>query len=143
VLRPPRLAAHRAHLAARRRQGAGHFHVRPLPPGATITRSTTRTRPSLRRRDVGGTIVWRPYPGVPPVVALTNGAYAHAPTESHRNSSTTRSAPAASATSRSGVTRRAHLELGAGEATLCFATDPAATADVARPPPSGNRAQFP
>jgi predicted glycogen debranching enzyme len=92
-----------------------------------------------------GRIVWRPYAGLPPIVALTNGRYTHAP-DWYRNflydEERARGLDDVEDLASPGLLE---FDLAAGEATLCFTTDRAATADVAalRATERKRRAQFP
>src|SRR5258708_6785686 len=70
-----------------------------------------------------GRIVWRPYDGVPAIVALTNGAYRHEP-EWYRNflyeEERARGLDDVEDLASPGVLT---FDLCAGEATLCLGTD--------------------
>jgi predicted glycogen debranching enzyme len=61
-------------------QGGALLEVRPFLSGRddhALQRENTAFRFGTEAR--GGRIVWRPYPGVPGIIALTNGVYEHAP----------------------------------------------------------------
>jgi predicted glycogen debranching enzyme len=62
------------------RQGDVRLSVRPLLSGRDY-HATHHENPSLRFEAEGedGRLVWRPYSGVPAVIALFNGDYAHQP----------------------------------------------------------------
>ena len=122
------------------------LHVRPLLSGRDY-HALHHENPAFRfdADTSAGRIVWRPYPGIPPIVALTNGAYAHAP-DWYRNflyeEERARGLDDVEDLASPGMLT---FELGADEATLCLTTDPAATADVAalRATERKRRARFP
>jgi predicted glycogen debranching enzyme len=107
------------------------LHVRPLLSGRDY-HALHHQNPAFRfDPELGpGRIVWRPYDGVPAIVALTNGTYRHAP-EWYRNflyeEERARGLDDVEDLASPGVVT---FDLGAGEATLCFTTDVGATADV-------------
>jgi predicted glycogen debranching enzyme len=127
-------------------KGPVRLHVRPLLSGRDY-HALHHENPGFRfdADASAGRIVWRPYPGIPPIVALTSGTYAHAP-DWYRNflydEERARGLEDVEDLASPGVVT---FELGDGEATLCFTTDPAANADVAalRAVERKRRAQFP
>jgi len=112
-------------------QGPVRLCVRPLLSGRDY-HALHHANPTCRfDADVApGRVVWRPYDGMPPIVAMTNGAYAHAP-EWYRNflydEERARGLDDAEDLASPGVLS---FDLAAGEATLTLAIDPAADADV-------------
>ena len=128
--------------------GAGPLglNVRPLLSGRDY-HALHHQNPAFRfDPDVGaGRIVWRPYHGVPAIVALTNGRYRHEP-EWYRNflyeEERARGLDDVEDLASPGVLA---FDLGAGEATLCLTTDVAAIADVPalRAAERARRAAFP
>ena len=57
-----------------------HLFVRPLLSGRdyhALHHENAAFRFEPERSDAG--LIWRPYPGVPPIVMVSNGVYAHAP----------------------------------------------------------------
>jgi predicted glycogen debranching enzyme len=128
--------------------GAGPLglNVRPLLSGRDY-HALHHQNPAFRfDPDVGaGRIVWRPYDGVPAIVALTNGRYRHEP-EWYRNflyeEERARGLDDVEDLASPGVLA---FDLGAGEATLCLTTDVAAIADVPalRAAERARRAAFP
>ncbi len=114
--------------------GAGpvRLHVRPLLSGRDY-HALHHENPAFRfdaDLSVAGRIVWRPYPGIPAIVALTNGSYVHTP-DWYRNflydEERARGLDDVEDLASPGVLR---FDLDAGEATVCFTTDLAAGADV-------------
>ena len=127
-------------------KGRVRLHVRPLLSGRDF-HALHHENPAFRfdAETSEERIVWRPYPGIPPIVALTNGTYAHAP-DWYRSflydEERARGLDDVEDLASPGVLT---FELGAGEATLCLTIDPSATADVTalRAVERKRRAQFP
>jgi predicted glycogen debranching enzyme len=92
-----------------------------------------------------GRVVWRPYDGMPPIVATTNGTYAHAP-EWYRNflydEERARGLDDAEDLGSPGVLS---FDLAAGEAMLVLGVDPTGAAEIAalRAVERKRRARFP
>jgi predicted glycogen debranching enzyme len=126
--------------------GPVRLHVRPLLSGRDY-HALHHENPAFRFDPAiaPGRVVWRPYPGLPPIVAITDASYAHAP-EWYRSflydEERARGLDDVEDLASPGVFT---FDLGAGEATLCFGTDPAATIDVpaVRAAERVRRAQFP
>jgi predicted glycogen debranching enzyme len=112
-------------------EASTRLRVRPLLSGRDY-HALQRENPAFRfDAEVGpGRVVWRPYPGLPPVVAITNAVYDHAP-DWYRSflydEERARGLDDVEDLASPGVFT---FDLAAGEARLCFTTDPAATADV-------------
>jgi predicted glycogen debranching enzyme len=127
-------------------RGPVRLHVRPLLSGRDYHELHHENPAFCFDAETSvGRIVWRPYPGIPSIVALTNGTYAHAPDWYRRflyDEERERGLDDVEDLASPGVLT---FELGAGEATLCLTTDPAATVDVAavRTAERKRRAQFP
>jgi predicted glycogen debranching enzyme len=128
-------------------KGPVRLRVRPLLSGRDY-HALHHENPAFRfdaDPSEPGRIVWRPYAGLPPIVALTNGHYTHAP-DWYRNflydEERARGLDDVEDLASPGLLE---FDLAAGEATLCFTTDRAATADVAalRATERKRRAQFP
>ncbi len=126
--------------------GPVRLHVRPLLSGRDY-HALHHENPAFRYDadlSVAGRIVWNPYPGIPAVVARTNATYVHAP-DWYRSflydEERARGLDDAEDLASPGVLE---LDLAAGEATLCFTTDPDVAADVAalRAAERKRRAQF-
>jgi Glycogen debranching enzyme N terminal len=57
----------------------GRFALTTQQYAPDVLRPPTESRVPLRRRHRRSSVAFRPYDGLPAIVALTNGAYAHAP----------------------------------------------------------------
>jgi predicted glycogen debranching enzyme len=127
-------------------KGPVRLRVRPLLSGRDY-HALHHENPAFRfDADVApGRIVWRPYDGLPPVVASANGTYAHAP-EWYRNflydEERARGLDDTEDLASPGILS---FDLAGGDATLVLGTDPTADADVAalRAVERKRRAQFP
>jgi predicted glycogen debranching enzyme len=112
-------------------KGPTRLSVRPLLSGRDY-HALHHENPVFRFEPTvaDGRVVWRPYDGLPPVVALANGPYAHAP-EWYRSflyaEERARGLDDVEDLAAPGVFA---FDLVAREATLCFGIDPSATADV-------------
>ncbi|MGH7894950.1 MAG: amylo-alpha-1,6-glucosidase [Candidatus Binatia bacterium] len=126
--------------------GPVRLHVRPLLSGRDY-HALHHENPAFRfdAETAPGRITWRPYTGLPPVVATINGTYTHEPLWYRTflyDEEVARGLDSVEDLAAPGTLR---FDLGAGEATLVLTTDPAATADVAalRAAERKRRAAFP
>jgi predicted glycogen debranching enzyme len=112
-------------------KGPVRLHVRPLLSGRDY-HALHHENAAFRfdATTAHGRIVWRPYEGVPAIVALTNGVYAP-DAQWYRNflyeEERARGLDDVEDLASPGIVS---FDLAAGEATLCFTTNPAATTDV-------------
>jgi predicted glycogen debranching enzyme len=107
------------------------LHVRPLVSGRDY-HALHHENPAFRfaAETSRGRVVWHPYDGVPPIVATTNGAYAHAPDWYRRflyDEEIARGLDGVEDLASPGTFR---FDLADGEATLVLGTDPTAAVDV-------------
>ncbi len=108
------------------------LHVRPLVSGRDY-HALHHENPAFRfdAETAPGRIVWRPYQGLPPVVAISNGAYTHGPTWYRSFLYDEEAARGLDCIEDLASPGTLSFDLAAGEATLVLTTDPEATADVA------------
>ena len=126
--------------------GPVRLHVRPLVSGRDY-HALHHENPAFRfDAETGpGRVVFRPYRGLPPVVAISSGTYTHEPTWYRNFLYDEEAARGLDCVEDLASPGTLSFDLAAGEATLVLTTDPGATVDVAtlRSAERRRRAAFP